>query len=232
MIPPELVASVTKDTSFFWNTRKLQELGFQSELNNSNGIGADKGKYFSYDFKNSEYNFKEVSGELSKGPDSIKFEGIDSSSKIPAIGDYTDAINKPGFIEVYGSIDIVNHLRFNSFVEYAAQNKVRLLVLHDCLNFPKQMLNKYKDIVEDAPSILIEENEETLAKMANLLNLIVIKNRWICPPDQMIQHIKETYQSMAKGLYIGSVLRQNRKEGDKINDVFMSYIHGPAVIRL
>jgi len=44
--------------------------------------------------------------------------------------------------------------------------------------------------------------------------------------------IKETYQSLGKGLYIGSVLRQHRKETDKMNDIFMSYIHGPAVIRL
>jgi len=42
-------------------------------LNNSNGVGADKGRYFSYDFKNSECNFKELSGYLSKGPDTLKF---------------------------------------------------------------------------------------------------------------------------------------------------------------
>ena len=51
-------------------------------------------------------------------------------------------------------------------------------------------------------------------------------------PDQTVSHIKEIYQSLAKGTYIGSVLRHNRKETDKINDIFMTYIHGPAVIRL
>ena len=48
----------------------------------------------------------------------------------------------------------------------------------------------------------------------------------------MMSKIKETYQSLGKGLYIGSVLRQHRKETDKMSDIFMSYIHGPAVIRL
>lgn len=98
MIPAELVSTVTKDTSFFWNVRKLQEIGFQSELNNSNGIGADKGKYFSYDFKRNELNFKDISGELSKGPDVLKFEGIDSTTKIPSLGDYSDSFTKPGFL--------------------------------------------------------------------------------------------------------------------------------------
>ena len=71
-----------------------------------------------------------------------------------------------------------------------------------------------------------------MAIIANLLNVTIIKNRWLCPPEQMLARIKETYQSLGKGLYIGSVLRQNRKETDKINDIFMSYIHGPAVVRL
>lgn len=106
------------------------------------------------------------------------------------------------------------------------------MMVHDGLNFPKQMLNKHKDIVTDSPSVLLEETEESLALVSNLLNLTTIKNRWMGTPEQTLAHIKETYQTLAKGHYIGSVLRQNRKETDKINDIFMTYIHGPAVIRL
>ena len=110
---------------------------------------------FSFDFKNTEVNFKELAGELGKGPEALKFEGIDSSTKVPSVGDFADSLSKLGFIEVYGSVDIINHLRLNTFMQYAAQNKAKLLVLHDCLNFPKPMLNKNKDIVDDSPSVLL-----------------------------------------------------------------------------
>lgn len=68
LLPTDLIASVSKDSSFFWLSRKLQEIGFQSELNNSNGFGVDKGKYFGYDFKSADKNFKTIAAELAKGP--------------------------------------------------------------------------------------------------------------------------------------------------------------------
>lgn len=67
LLPVDLVATVSKDSSLFWLSRKLQEISFQPELNNSAGYGADKGKYCAYDFKTADLNFKTVSAELAKG---------------------------------------------------------------------------------------------------------------------------------------------------------------------
>ena len=52
------------------------------------------------------------------------------------------------------------------------------------------MLNKQKDIVEDSPSVLLEEFDEAFALLSNLLNLTIIKSRWMAPPEQMLVHIK------------------------------------------
>lgn len=73
LIEPDLVATVSKDSSIFWLSRKLQEINFQPDLNNSNGFGADKGKYFAYDFKKPELNFKQISADLVKLPEPLKF---------------------------------------------------------------------------------------------------------------------------------------------------------------
>ena len=48
-------------------------MGFQSEINNSSGFGADKGKYFGYDFKSPQKNFKSFATQLSKGTEGLKF---------------------------------------------------------------------------------------------------------------------------------------------------------------
>jgi hypothetical protein len=68
LLPTDLVPAVSRDSSFFWLSRKLQDISFQPDLNNSAGFGADRGKYFGYDFKSPERNFKTLSVELAKGP--------------------------------------------------------------------------------------------------------------------------------------------------------------------
>lgn len=60
LLPSDLISTVSKDHSFYWFTRKLQEIGFQAELNNSSGFGSEKGKYFAYDYKQPDLNFKNV----------------------------------------------------------------------------------------------------------------------------------------------------------------------------
>lgn len=47
----EKVPSVSFDSSLFYLSRKMQVMGYKSDANNSNGFGADKGKYVSFDFK-------------------------------------------------------------------------------------------------------------------------------------------------------------------------------------
>lgn len=48
--------------------------------------------------------------------------------------------------------------------------------------------------------------------IANLLNLTLIKNRWVGIPDQVISQTKELYKGIANGIYIGAALRQSRKD--------------------
>jgi hypothetical protein len=156
LIPTDLIATVSKDSSFFWLSRKLQEIGFQAELNNSNGFGADKGKYFGYDFKTTEKNFKSIAGELAKGPEGVKLEGIDTTTRLPSLGDFSRVMGEQGYVSVYGSIDLLNHIKFNSFIEQAGSNKFKLLILNDNLNLFKSILNKFKDLNSDNLSISLE----------------------------------------------------------------------------
>jgi hypothetical protein len=51
---------------------------------------------------------------------------------------------------VYGSVDVLNHIKLSSFVEQAGSNKFRLLILNDNLNLSKSILNKFKDLNTDS----------------------------------------------------------------------------------
>lgn len=144
LIPSQLVPTVTKDSSIFWSTKKLQQINYQPELNNSNGFGSDKGKYFSYSFKSDQHNLQEIIGP--NGVENMKMEGIEAKKKVPSFGDYTDVFGKPGFFTVYGCVDFLNHLKFSSFFQFISTNKVRLLILTDNINFPKSTLLKHKEI--------------------------------------------------------------------------------------
>lgn len=50
-----LLPSVGRDNSLFYLSRKLQQIGYRPELNNSNGFGADRSKFVCYDYKLEEY---------------------------------------------------------------------------------------------------------------------------------------------------------------------------------
>ena len=75
-------------------------------------------------------------------------------------------------------------------MEYVGASKVRLLVVHDNLNFSKSILTKYKDLNNDAINVLIEENERSLAIIANLFNLSLVKNRWVSSSNSLLSQTK------------------------------------------
>lgn len=81
-------------------------------------------------------------------------------------------------MSVYGSIDLLNHIKFNTFIEQSGSSKLRLLIVNDNLNIIKSLLNKFKDLNTDNLSVNIEENEKAFAIISNLLNITLIKNRW------------------------------------------------------
>jgi len=68
--------------------------------------------------------------------------------------------------------------------------------------------------------------------LANLLNATVIKNRWFVGPASTVHLIKECYKNVGGGHYIGAALRHNRNNDVSLNEKWMCYLHGPAVIRL
>jgi hypothetical protein len=94
------------------------------------------------------------------------------------------------------------------------------------------MLLKHKDINEDFPSISLEDSEQALSIISNLLGITVIKNRWTTTPNRTSGYLKEVFTALGKSNYIGSLLRQLRKESGRMGESWMSYIHGPAVLRL
>jgi hypothetical protein len=57
----------------------MQNAGFKSEMNNSNGLGGEKGKYISYDFNSEKLNFKAVLTEINKVAPSLRLDGLASS---------------------------------------------------------------------------------------------------------------------------------------------------------
>lgn len=130
---------------------------------------------------------------------------------MPAFGDYSDAFSKQGFLTIYGCVDFINHLKFNSFFEFVGVNKIRLLIVNDNINFPKPMLLKHKDIHEEYPTVTLDEAEQALSILANLLNLTVIKNRWFVPPGKMGTYMRDLLGCVAKSQYIGATLRTIRK---------------------
>ena len=112
-------------------------------------------------------------------------EGIDTSTRLPSLGDFARVMGEQGYISVYGSIDLINHIKFNSFVEQVGSNKFRLLIINDNLNLFKNLLNKFKDLNTDNLSINLEESEKAYSIIANLLNITVIKNRWVSQWSQL-----------------------------------------------
>ena len=133
----------SRDSSIFYLGRKLKEIGFKAELNNSNGFGADKGRYIGYDFKEEELNFKKLLPEFLKNASSLKLEGLDSTSRQPSLGDYQKYLSEAGFLHVYGSIDFLNNIKFPSVLENISTSKAKLLIISDHLNYRKSIINKF-----------------------------------------------------------------------------------------
>ncbi len=130
---------------------------------------------------------------------------------MPSYGDYCDVLGKQGFLTIYGSLDFMNHLKFNSFMESAGLNKLKFMIVFDQLNFPKSALNKFRDINEEYSEVSFEENEFSWSIVANLLNITMIKNRWLAKPDRTSDYLKDMLRTLAKNNYVGATLRQIRK---------------------
>jgi hypothetical protein len=104
-------------------------------------------------------------------------------------------------------------------------------VVNDNLNLSKSILNKFKDLSTDTLSISLEESEKAYAILANVLNITVVKNRWLMEWSQLDARVKGIFKSLAGGLYVGAASRQGRG-GEGLTNHWYSYVHGPAVIRL
>jgi hypothetical protein len=115
-------------------------------------------------------------------------------------------------------------------IEAAGSNKLRLLIVHDNLNWAKGQLLKYRDLSSEQ-GVSVEESEQAIAVVANLLNAAVIRNRWFLPPHSTQTAVKSLYRALASGQYIGAAVRSGRKESS-LNEQWMTYLHGPAVTRL
>lgn len=121
-------------------------------------------------------------------------------------------------------------MRVGSLVEAAGSNKLRLLIVHDNLNWAKGQLLKYRDLTNEQ-GVTLEETEQAIAVVANLLNAAVIRNRWFLPAQHTHAAIKSLYRALGGGQYIGAAVRSGKKEGS-LNEQWMTYLHGPAVTRL
>jgi len=93
-------------------------------------------------------------------------------------------------MQIYGNIDLMNHIKLNGFIENVGLSRVKLIVIHDNLNYVKSSLTKFKDLNIDGLTVSLEENEQSFALAANLLNATLIKNRWVATPAQVISQAK------------------------------------------
>lgn len=144
----ENVPAISKDTSMFYLARKLNVLNFQPELNNSNGFGNDKGKYIAYDFKDSALNFANILGSM-KNPN-LKLNGINSTQKVPGLGELQEYLSSPGFLQVYGNISLLNRFKVETFINSVKKTNNLLVLVADNLNYRKQTQVRYVDIVQGA----------------------------------------------------------------------------------
>ena len=80
------VPAVSRDTTLLVLGRKLRHLKYKPELNNSEGFGLDKLKYVCYDFKAKEENGEDTFLKVSKNNQTLKFEGISTSKRVPSLG--------------------------------------------------------------------------------------------------------------------------------------------------
>ena len=61
-------------------------------------------------------------------------------------------------MQIYGSIDLMNHLKLSAFTESVGASKVKLMLVHDSLNFHKSSLVKYRNLNTEGPTVAFEEN--------------------------------------------------------------------------
>lgn len=204
----EIVPAISRDTTLFYVSRKLEEMGYQPDLNNSAGFGADKGKYFSYDFKNPAVNFKHLAIDITKQNSSLKFEGNDSMTRYPSLIDYNKAFTEPGFMQVYGIIDFLNHVKFNTLMQSVGYSRLKLLIVHDQLNWKKSILNKFIDLNCESETTELEEQDLVLTTAMNLMNISLVKNRWTSTAEVVVSNIATIYKNLGSGSYLGSIHQQ------------------------
>lgn len=80
-----------------------------------------------------------------------------------------------------------------------------------------------------------EIEEETLVGLLNLLNINMVKLRWSGEEGQTVNVVKEWYEKLNEGLYIGSLGKTKPKEKSSewvLYDKLSSFVHGSAVLRL
>lgn len=135
----------------------MQSIGYKSDANNSNGFGVDKGKYIAYDFKEKNLSFKELAADLVKNNPGLKLDGLNSDTRIPAIGDYNKFLSEAGFLQIHGSVDFLNYIKVPVLLESIGNVKSRLLILVDNLNYKKSLLNKFLPLDQTSHSNLIED---------------------------------------------------------------------------
>lgn len=187
----------------------MQNVGYKSDVNNSNGFGADKGKYISYDFKEEGMNFKKILEEVNKVSPSLKFDGISSNSKIPSIGDYYRYLTENGFLHVYGINDFLNHIKVPIMLEHTGITKCKLLVVNDHLNYRKSVMNKFINLDDKGKANSLNEEVKILKGIANLLDMNMIKNRWPSDVEKFTNGMVNIYKNLGAGYYLGAI---NNKE--------------------
>ena len=133
-------------------------------------------------------------------------EGVSSNDRIPSIGDYKKYLNDAGYLQIYGSLDFLNHIRMPVLLESCGVAKAKLLIIADHLNYEKSLINKFIPLSNDISMNSIDDEMKLLKAVASLLDVNLIKNLWGMNKERNGRIMTNLYKNLGAGHYLGACL--------------------------
>lgn len=199
--------------------KRLKSAGFVPASNNSQGIQKDKLKYICYNFKTENekadvINAKPVIDSFmakTSGSSGMKLDGVVSSKRVTAIGEWNKFLAQGSMLLFYGSPGILNVLTPKLFVDLQEISSTKCVMLFDKINAKKSVLEKYSSLQPDGEKTPLVEQFINQAALLTLLGIQTIgATQWSVEAEQFPKMLDVFLSGAAQDTYIASTMKSFR----------------------
>ena len=209
------IPAISRDFSLNIHAKRLKNVGFNAQANNSTGIPKNNIKYMAYEFKpfksQGAVNYPQVEGIMKRAESKIpgaKFEGVSTSYRIPSLGEWQQQMSNGSMLLYYGNPSLLHLLTPKLLITSADICKAKGFVIFDRIAAKREALETFTSLDPEPEKTLINEQPLKTVKLLTMMgSSFTMINQWPVKPEESLKAM-ESFLTVAGGdIYLAAALK-------------------------